>query len=128
LVASLTNFAPRQFLERIVTADEIWAPHYEPEIKLRVWLVNARHHPWLRNSKVNHQPVRLCLLFFFFFVDMEGATLVHFTPKGETVNRLPYVRPSERGRFSSDEVIRAVKNWSKTRPKETFFLTELKNL
>jgi hypothetical protein len=29
-VASLTSFAPRQFLERIVTADEIWVHHYEP--------------------------------------------------------------------------------------------------
>jgi len=30
LVASLTNFAPRQFLKRIVTADEIWLHRYEP--------------------------------------------------------------------------------------------------
>jgi hypothetical protein len=33
LVASLTNFSPRQFLERIVTANEIWVHHYEPETK-----------------------------------------------------------------------------------------------
>jgi hypothetical protein len=26
----LTSFAPRQFLERIVTADETWVHHYEP--------------------------------------------------------------------------------------------------
>jgi hypothetical protein len=31
LVASLINFATRQFLERIVTADETWLHHYEPE-------------------------------------------------------------------------------------------------
>jgi hypothetical protein len=31
LVASLTSFAPRQFLERMVTADETWVHHYEPE-------------------------------------------------------------------------------------------------
>jgi hypothetical protein len=90
---TLTNFAPRQFLKRIVTADETWVHHYEPEVKLRVWLGNARHHPWLRNSKVNHQPVRLCL---HFFGGMEGTILVHFTPKGETVDRYPYVWPSER--------------------------------
>jgi hypothetical protein len=41
LVASLTNFAPRQFLERIVTADETWVHHYETRVKLRVWLGNA---------------------------------------------------------------------------------------
>jgi hypothetical protein len=28
LVASLTNLAPRQFLERIVTADETWVHHW----------------------------------------------------------------------------------------------------
>jgi hypothetical protein len=32
-VASLTNFAPHQFLARIVTADETWVHHYEPESK-----------------------------------------------------------------------------------------------
>jgi hypothetical protein len=33
LVAPLTNFAPHQFLERIVTANETWVHHYKPEIK-----------------------------------------------------------------------------------------------
>jgi hypothetical protein len=28
-----TNFAPPQFLERIVTADETWVHHYKPESK-----------------------------------------------------------------------------------------------
>jgi hypothetical protein len=30
---SLTHFAPRKFLKRIVTADETWMHHYEPESK-----------------------------------------------------------------------------------------------
>jgi hypothetical protein len=33
LIASLTNFASHQFLERIITADETWLHHYEPESK-----------------------------------------------------------------------------------------------
>jgi hypothetical protein len=33
LVSSLTNFESHQFLERIVTADETWTHHYEPESK-----------------------------------------------------------------------------------------------
>jgi hypothetical protein len=33
LVASLTSFAPRQFLERIVTTNETWVHYYEPESK-----------------------------------------------------------------------------------------------
>jgi hypothetical protein len=38
LVAYLTNFAQRQFLERIVIADDTWH-HYEPESKAQsmVW-------------------------------------------------------------------------------------------
>jgi hypothetical protein len=48
-------------------------------VKLRVWLGNAQHHPWLRNSKANHQPVILCLQFFSY---MKGVILVNFTPKG----------------------------------------------
>jgi hypothetical protein len=77
-----------QFLERIVTTDENLVYHYEPECKeLRLWLENARHYPWLRNSKFNHQPVRLCLKIFW---DMKDAILVHFTPKGEAVNSQNY--------------------------------------
>jgi hypothetical protein len=30
---SLTSFATRQFLERIIPADETWVHHYEPESK-----------------------------------------------------------------------------------------------
>jgi hypothetical protein len=33
MVESLTNFTPRLFLQRIVTADETWVYHYEPESK-----------------------------------------------------------------------------------------------
>jgi hypothetical protein len=46
-------------------------------VKLRVWLGNAPHHPWLINSKVNHQLVRLCLHFFgickvrFWFISLQ---------------------------------------------------------
>jgi hypothetical protein len=39
LNASLTNFEPPQFLQRIVTADETWVNHYEPQSKAQrmVW-------------------------------------------------------------------------------------------
>jgi hypothetical protein len=63
-------------------------------VKLRVWLGNARHHPWLRNSKVNHQPVRICLHFYriwkmrFWFISLQRV-------KQLTV-RFPYVSPNER--------------------------------
>jgi hypothetical protein len=108
LVVSL-NFAPCQFLEQIVTADETWVHHYELESKTQSM---AWEHPWLSNSKVNHQLVRLCL---HIFLDMEGVILVHFTPEGESFNRFPYVWPDERS--SEEEDFRLMKQslvWCKT--------------
>jgi hypothetical protein len=122
-VASLTSFAPRQFLQRIVTANETLVHHYEPESKAQIWLGNARHHPWLRNSKINRQPVRLCLQFFgmwkmrFGFISFQRVKpLTEFYMFGSMKEAL-------RGRrFSSDEeVIGAVQNWLKTQPKTLFF-------
>jgi hypothetical protein len=61
---------------------------------------------------------------------MEGVILVHFTSKGETVNRFPYVWPNERSskrRFSSgEEVIGMVQNLLKTQP--IFFSDGFKEL
>jgi hypothetical protein len=62
---------------------------------------------------------------------MESAILVLFTPKGESVNRFPYVWPSEeilRGRrFSSDAAFAdAIQNWLKPQLKKPLFMMELK--
>jgi hypothetical protein len=64
LVASLTNYAPRHFLQRIVTSDETWVHHYEPESK-------AQSVAWKRLTspvpkKFKSQPsagIKLCLHF-----------------------------------------------------------------
>jgi hypothetical protein len=87
LVASLTSFAQRQFLERIVTADETWLHHYEPESK-------AQSVAWRRptspvDKKFESQPSVTKIMLTLFW-NMEGAILVHFTPKGETVNSQAY--------------------------------------
>jgi hypothetical protein len=79
LVASLTGFAPRQFLEPIVTADETWVHRYEPESK-------AQSMAWKRptspvDKKFKSQPSAGKIMLTLFW-DMEGAILVHFTPKG----------------------------------------------
>jgi hypothetical protein len=98
--------------------------HYEPESKVKVQLGNVPHHPWLRNSKVNHQPVRLCLHFFGIW---KVRILVHLTPKGPDLASSDFhmfgpVKEDLRGRrFLSDEdVIGAVQNWFKTQPKTSF--------
>jgi hypothetical protein len=53
-------------------------------VKFRVWLENTQHYPWLRNSEVNHHPVRLCLHFFgiwkvwFWFISLHRVKLFTF--------------------------------------------------
>ena len=42
------------FLDRIITGDEIWLHHYEPESKGRVWNGNIHNHPARKSSKPNH--------------------------------------------------------------------------
>jgi hypothetical protein len=87
LIMSLTNFSPRQFLERIVTADETWLYHYEPESK-------AQSVAWKRPisslaKKFKSQPSAGKIMLTIFW-DIKGAILVHFTPKGETVDSYNY--------------------------------------
>jgi hypothetical protein len=52
----LTSFAPFQFLERIVTADEIWLHHYEPESKAQsvAWTGREADHSPPPSSKVKN--------------------------------------------------------------------------
>jgi hypothetical protein len=83
LVASLTNFAQRQFLERIVTADETWVYHYEPESKAQGMAWKRPTSPVAKKSKIQPSSGKIMLTLFW---DMEGTILVHYTPKSETVN------------------------------------------
>jgi hypothetical protein len=83
VAASLTSFASRQFLERIVTADETWLHHYELDSK-------AQSMAWKRPTslvakKFKSQPSAGKIVLTLVW-DMEGKILVHFTPKSETVN------------------------------------------
>jgi len=66
----------------------------------------------LRNSKVNHQPVKIILTLFW---DMEAAILVHFTPNHETINSQNYcdvlrtklkpaIRSKRRGKLRKDVI------------------------
>jgi hypothetical protein len=83
LVASLTNFAQRQFLEQIFTADETWVHHYDPDSKAQSMAWNGPTSPVAKKFKSQPLTGKIMLTLFW---DIEGATLVHFTPKGETVN------------------------------------------
>jgi hypothetical protein len=49
--------------------------------------------PMVKKCKSQQSAGKIMLTLFW---DVEGAILVHFTPKGETVNRFPYVWPNEK--------------------------------
>jgi hypothetical protein len=87
MVASLTNFEPRQFLQRIVTADETWVHHYESENEAQSMAWKRPTSPMVNKFKSQLSADKIM---FTFFWDMEGAIFVHFTPKGETVNSQNY--------------------------------------
>jgi hypothetical protein len=78
-VASLTSFAPRHFLERIVTADETWMHHYEPESKAQSMTWKHLTFPMAKKFKSH---LSVCKIILTLFWNMEGAILVYFTPKG----------------------------------------------
>jgi hypothetical protein len=87
LVASLTSFAQRQFLERIITADEIRLHRYEPESKAESMAWKGPTSPVAKKFKSQPSGGKITLILFR---DMEGAILVHFTPKGEIINSQNY--------------------------------------
>ncbi|UYV62122.1 hypothetical protein LAZ67_1007903 [Cordylochernes scorpioides] len=53
------------FLNRIVTGDETWIPHYERRVNGRIWIGNIQIRPARKISKANHLQKNLCLEFFF---------------------------------------------------------------
>jgi hypothetical protein len=83
LVVSLTNFALRQFLERIVTVDETWVHHYEPESKAQRVAWKCQTSPVAMKFKSQPPADKIILTVFW---NVEVAILVHLAPKGETVN------------------------------------------
>jgi hypothetical protein len=70
-------------MERIVTADETWAHHYETESKAQSMAWKQPTSPVTK--KVRSQP-SASKITLTIFSDIKGEILVHFTPKGETVN------------------------------------------
>jgi hypothetical protein len=83
LVASLTSFAPRQFLERIVTADETWLHHYEPESEAKSMAWKRPTSPVAMKLKSQPSAGRNMLPLFR---DMEDAIFINFAPQGEIAN------------------------------------------
>ena len=74
---------PSDFLSRLVTMDETWLYHYDPETKHQTmeWQYSGSHHSkkfWVQNSAGKF----LASIFW----DQDGILLTHYLPKGRTIN------------------------------------------
>lgn len=76
------------FLKRIVTGDETWVHHYEPESKRRS--MEWRHSYSPRKKKFKSQPSAGKVMATVFW-DYQGVILVDFMPKGTTINSDAYI-------------------------------------
>jgi len=77
------------FLASIVTGDETWVHHYEPESKRASMEFRRKGSPSPRKFKTFPSAGKLMLTVFW---DMQGVILIEFLEPGSTVNSDSYVR------------------------------------
>jgi hypothetical protein len=77
------------FLSRIVTGDETWAHHYEPETKRQS--MEWRHPQSPRKNKFKTIPSAGKVLITVFW-DIDGVILVDVMARGETINSDAYIK------------------------------------
>jgi hypothetical protein len=77
------------FLSRIVTGDETWAHHYEPEKKRRSmkW-----HHPLAPRKKKFKTTPSAGKIMITVFWDIDGVILVDVVARSETINSDAYIK------------------------------------
>ena len=76
------------FLERVVTGDESWVHHFDPERKVQLMECRHKTSPSPRKFKVI-APARKVLLTIFW--DMKGVVHMEFLKQGNTVNSEKYI-------------------------------------
>ena len=76
-----------RFLNRIVTQDETWLWHYDPETKAdsSVWKTPGTPPP--KKARVLRSGGKHM---FVFFMDKQGMILIHRVPEGQTINATYY--------------------------------------
>ena len=77
------------FLPRIVTGDETWAHHYEPETKRQS--VEGHHLQSPRKKKFKTTPSSGKVMITVFW-DIDGIILVDVMARGKTVNSDVYIK------------------------------------
>jgi len=74
---------PNDFLSRLVTMDETWLYHYDPETKQQSMEWRHSGSPAPKNSECKN-PLEKFLASIFW--DQDGILLIHYLPKGQTIN------------------------------------------
>jgi len=84
----LSNFRffrrdPNDFLSRLVTMDETWLYHFDPETKKQSmeWRHKGSPHP--KKFRVQKSPGSVLVSIFW---NQDGILLIDYLPKGQTIN------------------------------------------
>ena len=75
------------FLDHIVTQDETWLWHYDPETKAQSSVWKTPNTPPPKKARVNKSGGKHM---FVFFMDRRGMLLIHQVPEGKTINAAYY--------------------------------------
>ena len=75
------------FMRSIVTGDESWAHHYEPETKRQSMQWHHLGSPSPKKFKLSPSAGKVMMTVFW---DIQGVLLLDFLPKGETINSARY--------------------------------------
>lgn len=75
-------------IERVITEDETWVYHYNPETKRQSMAWKTVDEPRPTKARMNKSQGKAMLITFF---DCHGLILKHWVPPGQTVNALYYI-------------------------------------
>ena len=78
----------KTFLSRIVTGDETWVHHYEPQSKRSSMKWRHPTSPRAKKFKSQRSAGKIMATVFW---DIEGVILIDFMPKGTTINSDAYI-------------------------------------
>ena len=77
-----------RFLRSIITGDEAWVHHYDPESKMQSMQYRHKNSPARKKFKVVASARKVLLTIFW---DMEGIVHIEFLEQGKTINSERYV-------------------------------------
>ncbi|XP_052682598.1 histone-lysine N-methyltransferase SETMAR-like [Crassostrea angulata] len=100
--AFIQNFkrGGEKWLDRIITTDETWLHHFDPETKTESSIWKHRDSQAPKKAKVAKSMGKQM---YIFFADRHGMILVHAVPSGQTVNAAYYSKVLRR------DLVKAIK-------------------